>query len=210
MSLKTGDWRGLNVLVVGGGPSLRDFDWDRTKNWPEWSPLVAINRAAEFVRREPLHFSIDAAYWRKAPFRYSGAKTVWVDTGDKRPDVHEVIKCAAAGPNKGSELVWGRSLEEGIGCGGHSGFAALNLADALGAMTVYLLGFDMRGEAGTTANFHSGYTHTKPASSVLYERYLESFRWAAERVRAEVVVLEAVPGSSAVDCWEKRPVGDVL
>jgi hypothetical protein len=199
--------------VVGGGPSLRRFCWDRVEDFD--GPVVTVNRAQERVSGN-IWLANDSVFWRKkanAPF-FPGRPRVWVDTGEKHPGeglVDVVLPCAApfGTPNRHAALAWGRSLAEGVGAGGNSGFAALNLADVLGAETVYLLGFDLRGEGGKTANWHSGYQE-KPANESVYDRFLESFRWAAKHCRARVVVLEVRAGDSRLDCWEKRLAEEVL
>jgi hypothetical protein len=216
VTLSDGMWSGQSCLIVGGGPSLRAMpDWARRLAATDLA-TIAVNRAREFMECPNLWIGVDSVYWRKkaAPKAEDGPPRVWVDHGEKRPGqdkVDIVLPCAApAGtPNRHAALAWGRSLAEGVGCGGNSGFAALNLADVLGAETVYLLGFDLRGENGKTANFHDGYSE-KPASDQVYDRFLESFRWAAKRVRAHVVVLEVQPGDSRLDCFEKRLAGEVL
>lgn len=210
--LATCAWLRRPALVVGGGPSLRGFDWGRVGSW--WAgdrKVIATNRAAEHQVSD-VWLGVDSVFWRKsAGARCGNPLRVWIDTGDKKPDVDVILPCAAKGiANPHSALAWGRTLEEGVGCGGNSGFAALNLADILGADPIYLLGFDLKGENGLTANFHSGYTHTKPSNESLYDRYLESFRWAAGKVRGRVVVLETYKGSSRLDCWEKRLAEEVL
>lgn len=208
--LRDGMWSGSPCLIVGGGPSLRGFDWKRVGHAHR---VIAVNRAAEFVYGADVWLGIDRTFWKSNTKGCAVCQRVWVDHGDKMPPfVTDVLPCAAPKehPNRHSAYAWGRTLAEGVGCGGNSGFAALNLADVLGADPIYLLGFDMRGENGKTANFHDGYTHTKPAAESVYDRFLESFRWAAERVRAKVVVLEVEPGDSRLDCFEKKMAREVL
>lgn len=215
MTLSDGMWSGQSCLIVGGGPSLRGIDWRRAWSWIDQRPCIAVNRAAEWI---PADFAIgvDSVYWRKKANPPIGSEClrVWVDHGEKHPGedkVDLVLPCAApvGTPNRHAAIAWGQSLTEGVGCGGNSGFAALNLADILGAEAVYLLGFDMRGEGGRTANFHDGYAE-KPASDRVYDRFLEAFRWASSQVRAKVVVLEVEPGDSRLDCFEKRLAREVL
>jgi len=234
-SLTDGMWAGKPALIVGGGPSLRALHRRRLE-WAADAPLpvsvedfrdggerrqghcIALNRAYEHVNYPDIWFGADAAYWRSAPAalqdtaKRTDVPRVWVDHGERDPSVDVVVPCAAppGTPNRHWSLAWGRSLAEGVGVGGNSGFAALNLADILGADPIYLLGFDLRGENGKTANFHDGYAHTKPAADSVYDRFLDSFRWAATKVRARVVVLEVQAGDSRLDCWEKRLAGEVL
>lgn len=187
----------------------------RAWRWIDQRPCVAVNRSAEMI---PADFAvgIDSVYWRKkaSPPIGSECQRVWVDHGEKHPGedkVDVVLPCAApvGTPNRHSALAWGWTLAEGVGCGGNSGFAAMNLADVLGAETVYLLGFDLKGENGRATNFHDGYGD-KPAHESICDRWLDAFRWASTRCRAKVVVLEVVEGDSRLDCWEKRLAGEVL
>ena len=225
VTLADGMWSGQSCLIVGGGPSLRGFNFRRCeRNCPpgKWG-TIAINKAGECFLPD-LWYGSDSVFWRKKadPRHFEFHRTsngrfprVWVDTGEKHPGedkVDVVVPCAAppGTPNRHAALAWGRSLAEGVGAGGNSGFAALNLADVLGAETIYLLGFDLRGENGKTANWHEGYGPKEVANASIYDRFLESFRWAASQVRARVVVLEVRPGDSRLDCWPKIPAGEVL
>lgn len=237
MTLSDGMWSGQSCLIVGGGPSLRGHEkrlaWAADTLLPNGGDFrdgaeralgacIAINRAFEFVNYPDIWLAADSVYWRKkAPeslheqARRYGVPRVWVDHGERHPGpdkVDLVLPCAAppGTPNRHAAMAWGRSLEEGVGAGGNSGFAALNLADILGAETIYLLGFDLRGENGKTANWHDGYGPKEVANESIYDRFLESFRWAATKCRARVVVLEVKQGDSRLDCWEKRLAEEVL
>jgi hypothetical protein len=227
VTLTDGMWKGRPALLVGGGPSLRGLklSWVNEALLPislddfrdggerRLGHCIAVNRAAEFVNYPDLWLGMDTTYWRKhaSAAARCDAPRVWIDHGERRPDVDVVLPCAAppGTPNRHSALAWGRSLAEGVGCAGNSGFAALNLADVLGADPIYLLGFDMKGEGGVVTHFHDGYAEKAPEDS-LCDRWLEAFRWASKQVRARVVVLEVSPGDSRLDCFEKRPAGDVL
>ena len=224
MTLSDGMWSGQSCLIVGGGPSLRGWEgliYNRLGRSPiDYAfeagrfEMIALNHAMTALWSASLWLGVDSVYWRKKAPASSSGNRVWVDHGEKHPGqdkVDLVLPCAAppGTPNRHWALSWGRSLAEGVGCGGNSGFAALNLADVLGAETVYLLGFDLRGENGRTANWHDGYAE-KPANESVYDRFLESFRWASRQCRARVVVLEVKAGDSRLDCWEKRLAEEVL
>ena len=214
MTLTDGMWSGSPCLIVGGGPSLRGLELGASPvSAPSHMATIAVNRAAEFVSAD-IWLGADSSYWRKeAPPRdpECDPPRVWIDTGDKRPDVDLILPCAAPPglPNRHSSFAWGRSLAEGVGCAGNSGFAALNLAVILGADPIFLLGFDMRGENGLLTHFHSGYRE-KPPSDVLCERWRAAFAWAAPQISARVIVLEITPGDSALTCFMKQPASEVL
>lgn len=215
MTLTDGMWAGSSCLIIGGGPSLRGLDWGRVDCATERT--IAVNRAGEGEWGTPdLWLGVDANYWRKEAPQDAIGTRVWIDTGDKAPwrGVNIILPCAAPPglPNRHAAFAWGRSLAEGVGCAGNSGFAALNLAVILGADPIYLLGFDMKGENGVLTHFHSGYRE-KPPSDVLCERWRAAFAWAVtagELDRTRVVVLEVTPGDSALTCFPKQPVSEVL
>ena len=207
--IRDGMWDGLDVVVIGGGPSLRGVDWQLPLAGSGMRTIGA-NRAGEVFGCD-VHIGMDWTYWKAGAERSVSGCRVQVDHGEKLGAVDVVLPCAApAGtPNRHSDLAWGRTLAEGVGCAGNSGFAGLNLADILGARTIYLLGFDMQGEAGRVTHWHEGYGEKPPADSIC-DRWLAAFRWAAPKVRARVVVLEVDVGDSRLDCFPKQLAGEVV
>lgn len=209
MILRDGMWSGRDVVVIGGGPSLRGFCW-QSKLAGAGMNTIGVNRAGEVFGCD-VHIGMDRTYWKQGAEKSVSACRVQVDHGEPRCAVDVVVPCAApAGTtNRHSALAWGRSLAEGIGCAGNSGFAALNLADVLGAETIYLLGFDMKGEGGLITHWHDGYGEKSPGES-LCDRWIAAFAWAAPLVRARVVVLEVRPGDSRLGCFPKHLARGVL
>jgi len=137
------------AIIVGGGPSLTGFDFNRLKRYT----VIACNRSHEFV---------DARY-----------VVVWDYEIFLRPDGHgkklkdkdfETVFTKPGGQGvhpKAVELEWvskrgmvSDSLAEGI----HpvnSGSAALNIAYCLGYNPIFLLGFDCSvDEEGCRAHFY--------------------------------------------------------
>lgn len=103
----------------------------------------------------------------------------------------------------------GISLQPGlIHTGGNSGFQALNLAVLLGAKTLILLGYDMQLQSGKRHFFgnHPG----KMNKNSNYQAFMNHFCEAAPQLkRLGVQVINCTPGS-ALECFEKRSLGDVL
>lgn len=168
VKLADGMWQGREVYLVGSGPSAAGW------RAPPGELVVAAGRAGLVLDPPPsLWVSLDSVFWRKVgTVARPGCARVWIDTGDLRPEVEVVLPCAAprSAGTPGNVLAWGRSLAEGVGGGGNSGYSALNLADVLGASRVYLVGFD------------------GPEPPVL-ERWLAAWSFALEAARPDVVVV---------------------
>ena len=177
--LPSGSWSGRRCFIVGGGPSLKDFDWDLLRG----EISIGINRAFEFF--DPtLLFSMDNRFWmwierglfgdkvmnRFREYRY-GLK-VWVDVVSAAYS-EDIITVPCKGSGVG---IWSESLEEGVGTGANSGYAALNLAYLLGANPIYLLGFDMQGDpkTGLQRHFHDGYPNMQKLN--VYYRFNNEFK----------------------------------
>jgi len=128
-------WEGQTVFVVGGGPSLLNFDFDRLKG----QRIVAINLAFTKLPFAQFCFFADNRFWgwHEAALRQfqhhvvSTARNVKVD----HPHYHMIKR-------NHDQNEW-FSLVENIVVGKDSGVQAINLAYHLGAQRTILLGFDM-------------------------------------------------------------------
>ncbi len=103
-------------------------------------PVVAVNDTYQLAHRHmrAVIFAADAAWWTRTPkarardtLKYCLTPT-WSDGSDG-------IRRLARTGQKGLELG-----PTGLRSGGHSGYAAINLAYHLGAATIVLLGYDMQ------------------------------------------------------------------
>ncbi len=197
-------WEGEEVFVVGGGASLRGFDFSRLKR----AKTIAVNRAYERLPSAVL-CSMDLAFWKthgKNADALCAGPRVHVRVGaEKLPafgPTHVVPCCADLRlPNPHLKPDWGTSLGSGLGCGGNSGFAAINLAHVLGARRIYLLGFD-----GTPGHWHDGYDQP-PQGAVAYARMDASLRAIPTRVARTIANLNL---NSEHKMFEHLDVGEVL
>jgi hypothetical protein len=181
-----GDWSGEAVWIVGGGPSLRGFDFEFLKG----ERVVAINSAhtcgvADVVftgdarwllqqaKKEDIPNETPVVYCGATRFRNSWQRVVYqVEGGGK---------------------LWGRSLTGKLATG-DSGLRAVNFAAVMGAEVIYLLGFDMHRPGGEEW-WHAGYDHQRHWLKHDYRNFLE--RWE-ELVRLDGLpcrVLNLTPGS---------------
>ena len=218
--LHDGMWRGRPCFVVGGGASLRGFDWSLLRG----ELTIGINRAFEFF--EPtISFSMDLRFfqWLRAGMvgwsksdqnggirvreRWQALRSikVWLQTTTKHQAAFadELVHI----PVSARRHAMSESLSEGLGHGENSGFAAVNLALCLGADPIYLLGFDMKGESGKQAHFHSGYPIVQGAH--VYQRFADYFRREADAMLGRARIVNLNP-DSALDCFPKARPEDVL
>jgi hypothetical protein len=166
--LPDGAWRGQPCFIVGGGPSLCGFDFERLRG----QRVIAINRAYENLPFADIMFAIDPQYYANCRAAKVGAShaekmavykkwqlftgyKVWLDTN--RTNISD-IHLLPHGPLYESPP-YKNTMKVGIATCNFSGPAAVNLAMCLGANPIYLLGFDCKHD-GKQTHYHSGYEHT--------------------------------------------------
>lgn len=216
--VRDGVWGGGRAFIIGGGPSLRGFDW----SWLSGELVIAVNRAYEFC--EPaIIFSMDKRYlqWvlgehipgnpyaREQLLNYRKGYKIWMDAGVKdfpavKSDIY-VLPCVGT-------RVFSKELSEGLGGGANSGYAALNLAYLLGADPIYLLGFDMGGGQDESdekqAWFHDGYPDNQ--GKMVFNKFKKNITDIAapalKEAGVEVVNLSAV---SKLECFPKQDITEL-
>lgn len=158
-------WNGRPCFVIGGGPSLRAFDFNRLNG----SLTIGTNRSFEFYSSTVL-LAIDARFFRwvyQGKYgpgaimkldAYEGIKVGIRISQPHLPGVREIKALGVSGP-----IV---PIEEGIYHGNNSGYSAVALALALGADPVYVLGIDLRYD-GRQTHFHSGHSERTPERMLL-------------------------------------------
>lgn len=101
---------------------------------------------------------------------------------------------------------WGLSMKEGVVYSPDCGLSAINLADVFGADPIYLIGFDMKGQGGKTANWHDFYPDWHH-SKVYKNRFCVAHARYAPNVRSRVINLTP---DSELDCYDKGRIEDVV
>ena len=198
--LRDGAWAGRTCYIVGGGPSLRGFDWELLRD----KLTIAVNRSFETVPEPSIIFGIDTRFWinvqdgkyseeAAATLREATAPKVCLvgNNKDKLPTFSFLRKKGLHGLSE--------SLQDGL-CGGFSGYAAINLALCLGTDTIYLLGFDSAGTRadGTQAHWHGGHRDKQPAS--VYNSFTEQMEQAAPAMLKRARIINLSP-SSVLKCF---------
>lgn len=151
------------IYLIGGGPSLKNFDWIRLSG----KKTIAINKA--FLH----HQTADVMYWTDTRFytwhkheidSFKGLKYT-IRKGLYEDDIMLLKRGAKHGLSKANDT---------LAHGNNSGYAAINLAYHLGAKNIVLLGYDM-GNVGKESHFHDGYPTKATSNEVYTNQFLPGF-----------------------------------
>lgn len=164
----TEEWKGQDAFIIGGGPSLRTFDWSLLH------PEMTIGCNTAFMLGEKVckiclfgdpvwfqSFKDDLEKFRgvvftNAPSFLTGklAQIPWIWTMPRTPfGLHR----------------------HSLGWNGHTGASAINLALILGAQRVFLLGFDMK-RIDDKPNWHDHVIRPHATKQKVYDEFVRDFR----------------------------------
>lgn len=170
-------WQGRRCFIVGGGPSLKDFDFTQLNG----ELVIGVNRAFEKLPWSAITCSMDGQFWRNyaKDLLMHGSNTVILAVDPATSPV-EMLVARSAGR-------WGLSpsITHGLCHGCNSGYMALNLALCLGADPIYLLGFDMHQTNGADW-WHNGYPW--PGTPRKYSRFISHFNKIAGDIKPGRVI----------------------
>lgn len=152
-------WQNKEVFIIGGGPSLQNFDWKLLI--PELT--IGCNdafRLGEEICKVCIFGDSSWFYRRKEELaKYKG--TVFTNhpslINHPAPWLNTVLR-KTSGLHK-----------DFIGWNGNTGFAAINLALLFGASRIYLLGYDMK-MRGERHNWHDG--RIDKTGAIVYKKFL--------------------------------------
>lgn len=193
------------VYIVGGGTSLRGFDFDRVR---DKGLLLGVNDGAYYADA-PVLFSLDASYARKRWHYIKSHPEPYLAL----PEAHEARHFEGAEGVQFYERRRGEGLSEDgrYIFGVNSGFGALNLAYHKGAKFIVLLGFDMKTDDNGDIHFHQGYPWEADAKRTAryYEKWARPFETVAKQLdRAGVEVWNASP-ISRIEAFPKCRLEDL-
>lgn len=213
--LKGGEWRGQRCFVIGGGPSLRGFDFDRLKGKGR---IIVCNKDFLNVPFADMMIAMDQDLYRwihsgaltKKPankreiqikFRnFSGVK-VWIEIGNHRLDgVHYVHAFRLPKVTK--------RFTEGIYSGNNTGTGALMAACTLGCNPIYLLGIDGKHE-GKRSHHHGGYP-SRPQMAKTAASFVPTFGRVAKPIRKAGIRVINLNPQSAVRCFKFSTLDEVF
>lgn len=196
--LTDGCWKEKACAVIGGGPSLRNFNWEGSHLQDLLGGrIVAVNFAYEKFPQAACVITEDVRF-----IQLASRKESWRNfKGEKilsclEPSYEPLARAAEPNiriiPRKSSTKFWAKSLDEGLSYSSNSLVPALNIADILGADPIYILGLDCNPvEPDKPTNFHDHYKKA-PGFERTNNHQLEEFRrditfWVAPHLRHRTV-----------------------
>jgi hypothetical protein len=177
------EWAGADVFIIGGGPSLRDFDFNRLRKYRTIGCNSAFRLGSAICK---ICFFSDTNFWEKnlEDLTLFPAPVITNQEEVTSPWVRKMRR-----EEKGLH-------KDALGFGGNSGCGAINLALLLGATRVFLLGFDCKAEEDGRTNWHDYQGQSSPE---IYPRFLEGFAAIARdlpTVFPDTIIINLTPGSA--------------
>lgn len=187
------DWEGQDAFIIGGGASLKTFDFDFLKGKNTIGCNDAFRLGPEIVK---ICLFGDASFFNRAAMDLikfpNPVVTNCPEISANANWLKRMIRLHR-GFGKGKTLAWNYS----------TGAAALNFAVTVGANQIFLLGFDMGYRAGLTHwHEHNG----KPTLPENFERFIKGFEVVKQSLAEypDVKVYNVTDdGSSNLNCFEK-------
>lgn len=191
-------WKGKRCFIIGGGSSLEGFDFNQLKG----ELVITVNRGLEVCPFSAINVCTDARVWgwyeskelgieAKEKFTsYKGYK-VWLNV-QAFPFPEDIYTINPLAP---TDFTF-KDYFRGIPIYGNSGVNAIMLAACLGANPIYLLGFDLYGKNGKTANYHSGYPENNGQEDDIYKFFLDDFHAASLQLNNHTKVINLNPKSN--------------
>ena len=193
---------GETVVIVGGGPSHVDLDFDLLKR----HRFIAINSACRYVR--PIARSTDILYfsdnsWHENRPELAAEWPGLVVTGNRR--VKARVGAAVHYLDVTSLTAFMRTRADDAQAS--SGHVAACMAAWLGAARIVLTGCECKAVNGRTHG-HNDYQNHNPSS--FGDRFLPGWRGLAPAfARLGVDVVNATPGS-AIDVYPTMPFAEAV
>ncbi len=156
-------WEGEDVFIIGGGPSLKAFDWNLLKD----ENVIGCNTSFQ-LGKEVCKICVFGDYrfflkYVKELEAYQGP--VFTNVGKLRDSTYSWLWWMPRKP-KGLHL-------DALGWNCNTGAMVINLALLLGAARIFLLGYDMHLSEEGKANWYENLID-KPREEV-YSKFLRGF-----------------------------------
>ena len=199
------EWAGGEAFLIGGGPSLKTFDFEilRGRN------VIGCNDAFR-LGGDIVNFCIfgDGSFYQRAQEELKSF------TG--RCVTNQPSFLSRRGDPKLKHIHLMHRHKDGLGENGSLGWLystgamAIDLALQLGALQVFLLGYDLCAPAGV-CHWH-GNTQ-KPQTAMSYARFLRGFKTIADKYRVKypgATVVNVTDGSTHLHVFPKLPFKEVF
>jgi len=165
-------WYDQDAYVIGGGSSLKNFDWTLLEKFN----TIGCNDAYKLGQKVcKICIFGDVSWWKHHREHLEGYTGITVtnvcNLATDRPSWVNYFERQHRGLCKLSE--------NKLGWNGNTGTSAINLALNLGARTVYLLGFDMSAINGET-NWHDEIIHPNAVLPSSYQTFRDRWKYVAQ------------------------------
>lgn len=192
----TDHWKGQEAILIGGGPSLRRFPFDRLRG----KNVIGINDAfrlgPEIVK---FNFFGDVGWWTQHRDEIAES-SVWFVTNSPTMVEFKIPRLL-----KMDRLMNGIGQGPVLGWNHHSGAAAINLAYTMGADPIFLLGYDLSNQ-GPSSHWHDYNPRTIVEES--FRRFKEGSTTVANELKDKVKIFNVTDGSSRLDLFPKITFDD--
>ncbi len=206
--IPNGIWKGKRCFIIGGGPSVKRVDLSALAG----ELTIGINRAYELFDPSIL-YGVDGQLFgwvelgefgeesRRKFNEYKGYKA-WMALHSLFPEDFYLIEVDSA---KGHKI----GTTKRLSFKNNSGYGAINLAAALGAQEIYLIGFDMRGnKRGKQRWWHDGYP--VDYGEGIYTRYIKEITAFAPVLKKAGIKVVNLTRASSLKCFPFGDLRDVL
>jgi hypothetical protein len=178
-------WEGQDAYLIGGGASLRSFDFNRLKGLNTIGCNDAFRLGGDIIQ-----YCIfgDASWFHRTKIELGEFKNPIVSVAPSLLALPTPMLChmkrQRAGIHSGTHLGWNYS----------TGATAINLAISLGAKRIFLLGYD--------CNLQNGQSHwheRRPAVTreAIFQRFIKGFKDIADCLPPlQVTVVHVLDGES--------------
>jgi len=194
------DWDGQDAFLVGGGSSLRGFDFSLLKG----RNVIGCNDAWH-LGEEIVSICLfgDTSWWEK-------------NKQDLKSFKGRVVSCAPTCLTLKLDWLWQmKRVKDGLhdgdtlGWNQSTGAAAMNLAMLLGAHRIYLLGYDLSVQGG---KFHWHDYNKKKLNTEPFVRFTRGFYSIASSLHRfpQVRVYNVTDGSSKLPVFDRITFADFL
>jgi hypothetical protein len=203
--INANDWN-RTAYVVGGGPSLIDF------NWSLLGPdkfVVAINQSHTVLPYAQIVYFTDMHYWRESKQSLIKHKGILV-RGTLNPKGEEkntrITYIHLTGP-EGLDYEYGK-----VKHGTNSTYAVVNMLSIHFKFNkIYIMGIDMKWGADHKSHWHNGYNRKTPQST--YNIMMNNFnKMAPELAKINVKVINVINPKEPSDlkCFPTQNLTDVF
>jgi hypothetical protein len=203
--LSNGCWAGRRCFIIGGGPSLKGFNFDKLQDeltiginavYQKFDPIILFGMDKRFFEwaecKGIKYYGKNEKEKNEFLERYNNLTAIKLHLNVEKADFENVYKIDCMG-----NLGLSASLSNGLCHGENSGYAALNLAYILGCNPIYLLGFDMDGDK--KYHWHDG--HPGQAGTGDMSTFPIAFNQFADEIKKKTRVIN-LNKESKLKCFE--------